>query len=368
MSLTRTHSIGTAPGDGIGPEVMSSGLPVLDLVADRHGFTLDWTEYPWGCDYFVETGHMMSADGLERLRQHDALLLGAVGRPDVPDHESLWGLLVPIRKELGLCVNYRPCRLLDGLSGPLSHAGDVDLHFVRENAEGEYVDIGGRLYRGRDELAIQGAVFTRHGMTAVMEYAFELAEQLGTGVVGATKSNGLMHSMPFWDQVFKEVAEQHPSVSATLMHADALAAMLVLRPADFGVVVASNLLGDLLSEVGAAVTGGIGMGPSANLDPGDTSPSLFEPIHGSAPDIAGRDVANPVGLLWSSSLMLRQLGELVAAADLMTALDAAVRNPATRTADLGGPLGTRAAAEAIADALPPARPSGSAGLEKGAQP
>lgn len=352
MSPNRSYSIGAVPGDGIGPEVMAAALPVLEMVAGRHGVTLDWTKYPWGCDHFVKTGRMMPVDGVQSLRRHDALLLGAVGRPDVPDHESLWGLLVPLRKELGLSVNYRPCRLLGGMSGPLRHPGEIDLHFVRENAEGEYVDIGGRLYRGDDELAVQGAVFTRHGMTAVMDYAFVLAETLGTGVVGATKSNGLRHSMTFWDQVFHEVADRHPGVTARLMHADALAAQLVLSPARFGVVVASNLLGDLLSEVGAAVTGGIGLGPSANLDPGGSRPSLFEPIHGSAPDIAGRDLANPVGLLWSASLMLRSLGEPAAADDLMTAIDAAVRDPATRTADLGGPLGTRAAAQAVADALP----------------
>ncbi|MEJ7818990.1 MAG: isocitrate/isopropylmalate family dehydrogenase, partial [Rubrobacteraceae bacterium] len=282
-------------GDGIGPEVTGAGMKVLEAAAaEDSALDLEFTEFPWGCEYYLEHGRMMAEDGLETLRGFDAIYLGAVGWPTVPDHVSLWNLLIPIRRTFDQYANIRPARLLRGVESPLKNPGALDVTVVRENTEGEYSDSGGRLFTGTpNELAIQDSVFTRRGLERIIRHAFALAGTRRGRVTGATKSNGISITMPFFDEVFREIEQEYPGVEASLMHADALAARLVLDPEGFDVVVGSNLLGDILSEVTAATAGAIGIAPSANLNPEGEHPSLFEPIHGSAPDIAGRGVANP---------------------------------------------------------------------------
>jgi tartrate dehydrogenase/decarboxylase/D-malate dehydrogenase len=296
---------------------------------------------------------MMPADGLERLRPADAILLGAVGHPDVPDHISLWGLLIPIRRAFRQYVNLRPVRLMPGIHSPLRDVGpeDVDMVIVRENNEGEYSEIGGRLYSGTDEeLAIQQTTFTRRGVERIIGYALELAAQRKRRITSATKSNGIIHTMPFWDEIFHEQLAAHPGLDADELHIDALAAMLVLRPARFDVIVGSNLFGDILSDLAAAVAGSIGVAPSANLNPERDFPSMFEPVHGSAPDIAGQGIANPVGALWSAVMMLEHLGEQEAADAVMAAVEATLAG-GTRTRDLGGEATTQEFTEAVRGAL-----------------
>jgi tartrate dehydrogenase/decarboxylase/D-malate dehydrogenase len=351
--VTRTHRIALIPGDGIGTEVTPAATAVLDDAAERFGFALTYDEYPWGCEYQRETGAMMPADGLERLRPADAILLGAVGHPDVPDHISLWGLLIPIRRAFRQYVNLRPVRLMPGVDCPLRDVGpeDVDMVIVRENNEGEYSEIGGRLYSGTDEeLAIQQTTFTRRGVERIIGYALDLAAQRKRRITSATKSNGIIHTMPFWDEIFHEQLAAHPGLDADELHIDALAAMLVLRPARFDVIVGSNLFGDILSDLAAAVAGSIGVAPSANLNPERDFPSMFEPVHGSAPDIAGQGIANPVGALWSAVMMLEHLGEQEAADAVMAAVEATLAG-GTRTRDLGGEATTQEFTEAVRGAL-----------------
>jgi tartrate dehydrogenase/decarboxylase/D-malate dehydrogenase len=332
-----TQRIAVIGGDGIGPEVIAAGRRVLDAALDVCGApALEYTAFPWSCGYYVEHGRMMPADGLATLASFDAIYFGAVGWPTVPDHVSLWELLLPIRRGFDQYVNLRPVRLLKGVASPLAAPGEIDITVVRENTEGEYSDAGGRVYPGTPhEVAIQESVFTRRGVERVVRYAFELARTRRGGLVGATKSNGLRITMPFFDEVFREVAAGYPDVRASLMHADALAAQLVLRPQTFDVIVGSNLFGDLLSEITAAVAGSIGIAPSANLDPERRFPSMFEPIHGSAPDIAGQGIANPAGAIWAGALMLEHLGYADAAQRVMAALEATLAG-GTRTRDLGG--------------------------------
>ena len=295
-------------GDGIGPEVLGAGMRVLRAAAEGD-LSLDFTEFPWGCEYYLQHGRMMPEDGLQTLKGFDAIYLGAVGWPTVPDHVSLWNLLLPIRRGFDQYVNLRPARLLRGVQSPLAQPGALDVTVVRENTEGEYSDSGGRLFAGTPhELAVQDSVFTRRGLERIIRYAFELAGERRGNLVGATKSNGISITMPFFDEIFREIGEEYPGIEASLMHADALAARLVLDPEGFDVVVGSNLLGDILSEVTAAVSGAIGMAPSINLNPEGTHPSLFEPIHGSAPDIAGRGIANPAGAIWAGALLLEHNG------------------------------------------------------------
>jgi tartrate dehydrogenase/decarboxylase/D-malate dehydrogenase len=297
---------------------------------------------------------MMPPDGVDRLRPYDAILLGAVGWPGVPDHVSLWGLLIPIRRAFRQYVNLRPVRVFPGVAGPLRDArpGEVDVVVVRENVEGEYSEIGGRLNRGfPDEFAVQEAVFTRAGITRIADYAFGLARRRGSYVTSATKSNGIVHTLVFWDEVVAERAAEFPDVRWDAEHIDALAAKLVLQPQRFDVIVASNLFGDILSDLAAAVAGSIGIAPSANLDPTRTYPSMFEPVHGSAPDIAGQGVANPVGAVWSAAMMLDHLGYAEAAAEVLAAVEACLADPATRTRDLGGTAGTAAVVAALCDRL-----------------
>ena len=347
----RRHTISVVPGDGIGSEVTPAALEVLEAAGRAHGFALDTTEHPWGCDYFVEHGRMMPGDALDTLGSSDAILLGAVGRPDVPDHVSLWGLLIPIRRTFRQYVNLRPIRLWPGIPSPLRDVTpeQVDMVIVRENNEGEYSEIGGRLHQGTDdELAVQEAVFTRRGTDRVMTYACELAATRSGRICSATKSNGIIHTMPFWDERFAHVTAQHPHLASEQVLIDALAAMVVLDPGRFDVIVASNLFGDILSDLAAAVAGSIGIAPSGNLNPERECPSMFEPVHGSAPDIAGRGIANPIGAIWSGALMLDHLGEKEAAAAVLAAVERMLASGGPRTPDLGGTATTDEVASELA--------------------
>ena len=350
----KQYSIAAIPGDGIGHEVMPAATRVLDAVADLFGFRLDWTAYDWSCETYHATGAMMPADGLDRLSQHQAIFLGAVGFPGVPDHISLWGLLIPIRRHFDQYVNLRPVRLLPGVVAPLANvgAGDIDMWIVRENSEGEYSQIGGRYGVGDDEAVIQAAVFTRRGTNRIMRFAFDLATRLGRRhVSSATKSNGLFHSMPFWDECFAQISGEYPHVRTDSHHIDIMAARFVMNPAQFDVVVGSNLFGDILSDLGPGCTGTIALAPSANINPERRYPSMFEPVHGSAPDIAGRGVANPIGQIWAGAMMLEHLGEPEAAAHVVRSFEAVLAERRAVTPDLGGTGTTTTMAEAIARAV-----------------
>jgi tartrate dehydrogenase/decarboxylase / D-malate dehydrogenase len=342
------QQIAVIPGDGIGPEVITSARAVLDAVASRHSISLSYTEFDWSCQRYEQEGAMMPDDGIETLRGFDAIFLGAVGWPGVPDHVSLWGLLIPIRRAFRQYVNLRPIRVYDGVESPLRSPGEVDFVVVRENVEGEYSEIGGRMNRGfPDEMAVQESVFTRVGVSRIADFAFSLARTRRGHVTSATKSNGIVHTLPFWDEVVAERAAQFPDVRMDSEHIDALAAKFVLQPQRFDVVVGSNLFGDILSDLAAAVAGSIGIAPSANLDPTKEYPSMFEPVHGSAPDIAGKGVANPVGAVWSAAMMLEHLGHPEAAADVVAAMESTLAKPETRTADLGGTASTAEVTEAL---------------------
>ena len=343
-----SHRVAVLAGDGIGTEVVPAAISVLETVAAIHGFSFAWHELPWSCAYYAETGRMMPEDGLATLSGSDAIFLGAIGDPSLPDHLSLWQLLLPIRRRFRQYVNLRPIRLMPGVTSPLREPGDIDFVVVRENNEGEYSEIGGRLHEDTsEELAFQGSVFTRAGTERIIRYAFELARTRRGRLVSATKSNGLPHSMPFWDQICREISADYPDVEVDVCHVDALAARFVQRPESLDVVVASNLFGDVLTDLGAAVVGSIGIAPSANLNPEGEHPSMFEPIHGSAPDIAGRGIANPVGQLWSGVMMLEHLGHPDAGAALMEAIERSLADAGTRTADLGGSADTGTVTEAI---------------------
>jgi tartrate dehydrogenase/decarboxylase/D-malate dehydrogenase len=346
------YTITAIPGDGIGLEVLPAAQEVLEAAATKWGFELAWSHTDWGCAYYTRTGAMMPEDGLERMADSDAVFLGAVGYPGVPDHVSLWGLLIPIRRAFRQHVNYRPIRLFEGIDGPLRDSGDIDFVVVRENNEGEYSEIGGRIYRGlAEEIAIQESVFTRHGVRSVVEYAFQLARGRSGRLISATKSNGIVHTMPFWDEIVHEVAAEYPDVEASQQHIDALSAYFVQRPRDLDVVVASNLFGDILSDLGAAIAGSIGIAPSANLNPSKQHPSMFEPVHGSAPDIAGKGIANPIGQIWSGALMLQHLGEEEAGTAIVEAVAAVLAGGGPRTADLGGSASTADVTKAVIEAL-----------------
>ena len=339
-------------GDGIGPEVVGAGMRVMEAAAQADpGLEISFTEFPWGCEYYLEHGRMMPEDGIETLRGFDEIYLGAVGWPTVPDHVSLWGLLLPIRRRFDQYVNLRPARLLRGVRSPLANPNGLDVTVVRENTEGEYSDSGGRIYKDTPhEIAVQESIFTRRGVERIVRYGFEEAKGRRGLLVGATKSNGISITMPFFDEIFTEVAEEYPDVEASLMHADALAARLVLDPAGFDVIVGSNLFGDLLSEITAAVSGAIGIAPSANLNPEGTFPSLFEPIHGSAPDIAGEGVANPSGAIWAAALMLEHAGHPETGGRILAALEETL-DAGTRTRDLGGEADTETMTNAVIDRL-----------------
>ena len=350
----KTYTIAAIPGDGIGKEVMPEGIRVVDRAAAVCGFGIDWRAFDWSCETYHSTGMMMPVDGISRLSQHDAIFLGAVGFPGVPDHISLWGLLIPIRREFDQYVNLRPVRLLPGVKSPLADKkpGDVDFWVVRENTEGEYSRIGGRTGSGDDEAVIQTAVFTRKGTDRILRYAFDLARRLGRPhVSSATKSNGLFYSMPFWDERFEAVAADYPEIAIDSHHIDIMAARFVMKPEQFDVVVGSNLFGDILSDLGPGCTGTIAVAPSANLNPERRYPSMFEPVHGSAPDIAGRGIADPVGQIWAGSMMLDHLGEPEAGRLIITAMEDVLRKGQHLTPDLGGTATTTSMGEAIAAAI-----------------
>jgi tartrate dehydrogenase/decarboxylase / D-malate dehydrogenase len=353
-SGTPGRRIALIPGDGIGIEVAESARLVLGRLDAAYDLGLVIDEFDWSCERYLAEGAMMPSDGLDTLRAYDAILLGAVGRPDVPDHVSLWGLLIPIRRAFQQFVNLRPVRSFEGVKSPLADAATrtIDLVIVRENNEGEYSEVGGRFNRGLpEETAVQEAVFTRRGISRIADYALALSAGRRRRVTSATKSNGLVHTMPFWDEVVRERAALHGDVHLVEEHVDALAAKLVLRPESFDVIVASNLFGDILSDLAAGVTGSIGIAPSGNLDPTRQHPSMFEPVHGSAPDIAGKDIANPVGMLWSTVLMLEHLEAPEAAAALMAAIEETLRRPDTRTADIGGTASTEQVTAAVLELL-----------------
>lgn len=351
MDAHAPRAIAVLPGDGIGPEVMDVALEVLERAAALHGSDLRFTTYPWSCAYYAQHGRMMPEDGLETLRAYDAILLGAVGFPGVPDHVSLWELLLPIRRGFDEYVNLRPVRRLTGMPQVLARAADVDFVVVRENSEGEYSQIGGRLFEGEErETVLQTAVFSRHGVDRILRYAFALARTRRHHLVAATKSNGIFISMPYWDSRVRTIAAEFPDVAVEIQHADALAARFLLRPESLDVVVASNLFGDILSDLGSALTGSLGLAPSANLNPEGTAPSLFEPVHGSAPDIAGKGIANPLGQVSSAAMMLRHLGLPDLAADIDAAV-AAVLREGVLTPDLGGTASTRDVAAHLLQAL-----------------
>lgn len=341
------HRIAVIAGDGIGQEVMPAGIACIDAVAAVHGFSLEWHDFEWGSEYFRRHGRMLPTDGLEVLGRHDAIFLGAVGVPDIPDAETLWGLLIPIRREFQQYINLRPVVSLPGVPAVLRDDPEIDLVIVRENNEGEYSEIGGRIYRGlAEEMAVQESVFTRHGIERAARFAADLARRRRGHVTSATKSNGIVHTMSFWDEVVSEVVGQYPDLTLRSELIDALAASLVLHPERYDVIVASNLFGDILSDLAGAVTGSIGSVPSANLNPEHRYPSMFEPVHGSAPDIAGMGIANPIGQIWSGAMMLEQLGHPDASVHLVAAFRSALAE-GVRTQDLGGHASTTEMSDAV---------------------
>lgn len=342
-------SIAVIAGDGVGKEVVPAGLRVLEAVT-----SLDAELLPWGADHYEATGAMMPGDGLSILDRHDAIYLGAVGWPTVPDHVTLWGLLLPIRKAFQLYANVRPVKLLPGVVGPLAGRGpqDIDMLFVRENTEGEYSGTGGRVHVGAPyEVAVEAPVFTRIAVERVARFAFDLAMQRSWKLISVTKSNASRYAYVLWDEVVAGVARDYPDVSVQRMHVDAMAARMVLRPDTIDVVVASNLFADILTDLGAALQGSLGLAASANLDPTRTHPSLFEPVHGSAPDIAGKGQANPIGAIWTGALMLRHLGLAAEADRVEAAIERVLADGVVRTGDLGGQASTEDVADAVIDAL-----------------
>ncbi|MEV5648934.1 tartrate dehydrogenase [Nocardia sp. NPDC052254] len=342
------YRIATIPGDGIGVDVTIEAVKVLDAVLPG----IEWTEFDWSCEQYLRTGAMMPADGPEQLAGFDSILLGAVGFPGVADHISLWGLLIPLRRAFGQYVNLRPVRLLPGTESALRGRGaeDLDILIVRENSEGEYSAIGGMHNPGRpDEFVVQESIFTRTGCERIIRYAFEQARRRDRKLCSATKSNGLIHSMPYWDSVFDRIAAEYPDVTTRQMHVDALAAEIVLHPDRLDVIVGSNLFGDILSDLAAAVTGGLGLAPSGNINPARDTPSMFEAVHGSAPDIAGQGIADPVAQILAGAMMLEHLGETAAAAAVDRAVCDALAEGTTLTPDLGGKASTAELGTAIAE-------------------
>ena len=354
QKVAARFNIAAIPGDGIGREVLPEAIRVLEAVARKFDFEFCWQSFDWSCDYYKRYGQMMPEDGIETLRRFDSIFLGAVGFPDVPDHVSLWGLLIPIRRSFQQYVNLRPAKLCAGVASPLSNKrpGEIDLVIVRENTEGEYSEIGGRHHEGTDqERVVQESIFTRRGCDRVLRYAFEFARKRKRHVTSATKSNGIIHSMPYWDERFAAVAAGFPDVSADQYHIDILCSHFVTRPETFDVVVASNLFGDILSDLSAAIVGSIGIAPAANINPTRDSPSMFEPVHGSAPDIAGRGIANPLAQIRTGAMMLEHLGESKAAAAIETAVQRILAENGPRTRDLGGSASTAEVADAVIAAL-----------------
>ena len=345
------HKIAVIAGDGIGREVIPAGLATLEAVTRGSGIALEFTELPWGSDYYFSHGRMMDEDGFDRLARFDAIYLGAIGDPRVPDHVAVWDLLLPLRQRFQQYVNLRPMRLLPGLTSPLANRGpaDIDMVCVRENSEGEYAGIGGRLHVGtRHEVAEQTGIFTRQGIERIIRYGFEVAAARPRKLLAsATKSNALRYSMVLWDQVTDAVAAEYPSVSVRKYHVDALAARMISHPQTIDVIVASNLFGDILTDIGSAISGSLGIGPGGNINPQRDYPSMFEPIHGSAPDIAGKGVANPIGAIWAGALMLDHLGHPALHGRVVSAIERVVASGKMTTPDLGGKATTSQVANAI---------------------
>lgn len=348
----KEYNIAVIPGDGIGKEVVPAAIKVLNtLEKTQKRIKFRFVEFPWGCEYYLEHGKMMADDGLEQLKKFDAIFLGAVGDPNlVEDHISLWGLLLKIRREFKQTVNIRPARYFEGLSSPLANPKNFDFIVIRENSEGEYSEVGGRIHKGLDEIAIQNAIFTRRSVENVMRYAFKVASVRKQHVTSATKSNGIFHTMPFWDEVFNNVKQDYPNIKTSKAHIDALSAFFISRPADFDVVVASNLFGDILSDIGAAIMGSIGIAPAANINLTGEFPSMFEPVHGSAPDIVGQNIANPIGQIWTAKMMLDHFGEYELGEKLLDAIQNVIKEGIT-TPDIGGNATTDEVTEAICNFL-----------------
>src|SRR5438128_10224989 len=354
----KEHRIAVIPGDGIGREVIPEGVRVLEAVGARHGIKFAWKEFPWSCDWYQQHGKMCPDDAQDILRKFDAIYFGAVGNPAiVPDHISAWGLLINFRRWFDLYVNLRPVKLMSGLPCPLAgrKPGDIDYYVIRENTEGEYSSVGGRMFEGTDrEFVTQQSCFTRKGVDRIMRFAFELAvKRVRRHVTSATKSNGISITMPYWDERFAAMGKQYPQVKTAQYHIDGLTIQMVLNPQRFDVIVASNLFGDILSDLGPATAGTIGIAASGNINPERTAPSIFEPVHGSAPDIAGRKIANPLATIWSGALMLEHLGHHEAAAAIVKAIEHVLESgsDAPRTPDIGGNASTSDLGKAIAAAL-----------------
>jgi tartrate dehydrogenase/decarboxylase/D-malate dehydrogenase len=355
----KTYRIAVIAGDGIGKEVIPAGIDVLKLAAEQDGFSCEFTDLPWGCDYYLQTGRMMDPGGVESVLKFDAIYLGAIGDPRVADHISARELILPLRQQLGQWVNLRPMRLLPGISSPLAGRGvaDIDMICVRENSEGEYCGAGGRLHRGTPyEVAEQTGIFTRNGIERIARYAFTLAASRPRKMLAsATKSNALHHVMVFWDEVVASVAKEFPQVELKKYHVDALCARMVTHPHTLDVIVASNLFGDILTDIGSAISGSLGVAPGGNINPDRTTPSMFEPIHGSAPDIAGKGIANPIAAIWAGAMMLDHLGERPAHDRILKAIESVLSDERVKTPDLGGRATTAEMMKAVTAAMTASR-------------
>lgn len=349
------YHIAVIPGDGIGPEVIDEAIKVLKALEQLHdglSFTFDY--YDWNSEYYLKHGQMMPDDGLDILKEYDTILFGAVGHPDVPDHITVWELILPIRKRFQQYVNLRPIKLLPGITSSLrdKDSDDIDFMIVRENTEGEYSNSGGVLHEGEDhEVVIQNSVFTRVGTERILKYAYQLADQRQQELTVATKSNAINFAMPFWDETTKEIGEQYPHITKEFYHVDALATFFVTQPEKFDVIVASNLFGDILSDLGAGIAGGLGLAPSGNINPEKKYPSMFEAIHGSAPDIAGQGIANPIAQIWSVSLMLDHLNLHDLSKVVMDAIEHCLVESKVKTPDLGGTATTKQFGDAIVEQI-----------------
>jgi tartrate dehydrogenase/decarboxylase/D-malate dehydrogenase len=351
MTSSRTHKIAIIAGDGIGKEVVPAGLAAIEAATRNTGISVQLTELPWGCDYYLSHGRMMDADGFERAATFDAIYLGAIGSPAVPDHIAVWDLLLPLRQRFQQYVNLRPMRLLPGLTSPLARrtSADIDMVCVRENSEGEYSGLGGRIHVGTPhEAAEQTGLFTRHGIERILRYGFEVAAKRPRKLIAsATKSNALRHSMVLWDEIADIVRKDYPAVEYRKYHVDAIAARMITHPASLDVIVCSNLFGDILTDIGSAISGSLGIAPGANINPERTYPSMFEPIHGSAPDIAGKGIANPIGAIWAGAMMMDHLGHRDVHDRILGAVERVVASGNMRTPDLGGSATTKELTDAI---------------------
>src|SRR3954465_2773352 len=351
MTASRSHQIAIIAGDGIGKEVIPVGIAVIEAAIRNTGLTIKFTDLPWGCDYYLSHGRMMDEDGFERAARFDAIYLGAIGSPAGPDHIAVWDLLLPLRQRFQQYVNLRPMRLLPGLTSPLANRGpaDIDMVCVRENSEGEYSGLGGRIHVGTPyEAAEQTGLFTRHGIERILRYGFEIAAQRPRRMIAsATKSNALRHAMVLWDEVAEIVRKDYPQVEYRKYHVDAIAARMVTHPASLDVIVCSNLFGDILTDIGSAISGSLGIAPGANINPERTFPSMFEPIHGSAPDIAGKGIANPIGAIWAAAQMMDHLGHRDIHDKILGAVERVLAGGRIRTPDLGGTATTTELSTAV---------------------